>query len=152
MHVALFARTALIAAALVIPAACSSGDRSTEPIVAAAPSGSSPTSGGVRVVSPDEAAAITADPPADLVVLDVRTPAEYAEGHLGDAIVLDFYEPDFADRLAQLDRDVPYVLYCRSGNRSGQTREMMAELGFTDVADVDGGILAWADAGGPIDR
>jgi rhodanese-related sulfurtransferase len=64
--------------------------------------------------------------------------------------MLDFYAPDFADRLAQLDPDVPYLIYCRSGNRSGQTLALMEDLGFTDVADVDGGILAWGDAGLPV--
>lgn len=105
---------------------------------------------GIRVVSPTEGAAIQADPPADLVVLDVRTPEEFAEGHLDDALLVDFYDEDFADQLAELDRDVPYLLYCRSGNRSGQARALMADLGFTDVADVDGGIVAWEQAGLPV--
>ena len=59
-------------------------------------------------------------------------------------LVLDFYEADFGEQLAALDRGVPYVIYCRSGNRSGETREMMIELGFTDVANVAGGINAWS--------
>ncbi len=105
---------------------------------------------GVRLVSPAEGGAIESEPPANLVVLDVRTPDEYAEGHLAGATLLDFYDDDFADQLAQLDPDVPYLLYCRSGNRSGQTAEMMSELGFVDVADVDGGIVAWTEAGLPV--
>jgi len=83
-------------------------------------------------------------------VLDVRTADEFAEGHIEGAVMLDFYDPDFAAQIAELDPDVPYLLYCRSGNRSGQTTEIMDQLGFTDVADVDGGILAWADAGLPV--
>ncbi|MDH3705186.1 MAG: rhodanese-like domain-containing protein [Acidimicrobiia bacterium] len=123
--------------------------------VLSAACGSSPaadeaTAAGVRVVPVDEAAAIHTDPPADLVVLDVRTPDEYVDGHLDGAVVLDFYAPDFATDLAALDRDVPYLLYCQSGNRSGQSRQMMAELGFTDVADIEGGISAWIDAGHPV--
>lgn len=102
---------------------------------------------GVRLVTPQDGAAIQADPPADLVVLDVRTTEEFAEGHLDGAIMVDFYAPDFADQLADLDPDVPYLLYCRSGNRSGQAAALMADLGFADVADIDGGIVAWADAG-----
>ncbi len=93
---------------------------------------------------------ILADAPDDLVVLDVRTPEEFAEGHLADATLIDIYEADFADRIAELDPDVPYVVYCRSGNRSGQAVELMGELGFTDVTDIDGGILAWNAAGLPI--
>ena len=108
------------------------------------------TGDGVRLVSVDDGADIRADPPEDLVVLDVRTPEEFAEGHIEDAVLIDFYAEDFADRLEELDRDVPYLLYCRSGNRSGQVAEMMEELGFTDVADVDGGIVAWIEAGHPV--
>ena len=102
--------------------------------------------GGVRVVSPAEAAVVQNDPPAGLQIIDVRTPEEFTEGHLGGATMIDFYADDFVDRIAELDRDVPYLIYCRSGNRSGQTRALMAELGFTDVVDVDGGIIAWTEA------
>ncbi len=102
---------------------------------------------GISTISADAAAAITADPPDGLVVLDVRTPEEYAEGHLDGAVLVDFYEPDFAEQLAALDGDVPYLVYCRSGNRSGQALGMMEQLGFTSVADIDGGIVAWAGAG-----
>ena len=105
---------------------------------------------GLSTISALDAAAIAAAPPADLVVLDVRTPEEFAEGHLEGAVLVDFYDADFADQLAALDPDVPYLLYCRSGNRSGETLGVMEQLGFTSVADVDGGIVAWADAGLPV--
>lgn len=105
---------------------------------------------GIRLIGAEQGAALQADPPADLVILDVRTPEEFADGHLEGAVMLDFHEPDFADRLADLDPDVPYLLYCRSGNRSGQTAALMKELGFVDVADVDGGIIAWGAAGHPL--
>lgn len=104
---------------------------------------------GIRLVSAHEGAAIQSDPPDDLVILDVRTPEEFAEGHLDGAIMIDFYRDDFADQLGQLDPNVPYLLYCRSGNRSGQTTAIMQELGFTNVADIDGGIVSWTEAGLP---
>lgn len=104
---------------------------------------------GIRLVSAQAGADIANNPPEDLVILDVRTPEEFAEGHLDGAIMIDFYRDDFADRLAGLDPNVPYLLYCRSGNRSGQTASIMSDLGFTNVADVDGGILAWNQAGLP---
>jgi len=63
--------------------------------------------------------------------------------------MIDFYEDDFADQIADLDPDVPYLVYCRSGNRSGQTAAIMEELGFADVSDVDGGIVSWFDSGLP---
>lgn len=107
------------------------------------------TAGGVRLISATDGAAIQNDPPADLVILDVRTPEEFTEARLDGAVMLDFYREDFADRLAELDPDVPYLLYCRSGNRSGQTADIMKQLGFADVADVDGGIISWSAANLP---
>lgn len=139
------------AVALLLAAGCGSDDNSssaspdTNDTAAAAESAP-----GIRLVTAAEGAAIQADPPEDLVVLDVRTPEEYAEGHLEGAILVDFYDPDFADQLAELDPDKPYLLYCRSGNRSGQAADIMDTLGFSNVADVDGGILAWATSGNPI--
>jgi rhodanese-related sulfurtransferase len=105
---------------------------------------------GLSTISAADAAAIADAPPADLVVLDVRTPEEFAEGHLEGAVLVDFYDADFADQLAALDPDVPYLLYCRSGNRSGQALGVMEQLGFTSVANLDGGIVAWSGAGLPV--
>ncbi len=101
------------------------------------------------MVSAQDAAATIAAPPAELVILDVRTQEEFDEGHLDGAVLLDFYRDDFADELAKLDREAPYLIYCRSGNRSGQTRTLMAELGFASVTDVDGGIVEWQQVGLP---
>jgi rhodanese-related sulfurtransferase len=106
--------------------------------------------GGIRTVQPDVGAALQADPPSDLVILDVRTPEEFSEVHLEGATLMDFYDADFSDQLATLDPDVPYLIYCRSGNRSGQTVAMMEDLGFTDVSNVDGGIVAWLDDDLPV--
>lgn len=105
---------------------------------------------GIRVVAAEQAAATIADPPDDLVILDVRTQEEFDEGHIEGAVMLDFSRDDFAEELATFDPDVPYVLYCRSGNRSQGTREIMAELGFADVEDIDGGIVGWREAGLPV--
>ena len=144
-HTPLARLSALAALSMVLAAACGGGDGPEQASAATTDGGP-----GVRLVSTADGRAIQADGPADLVVLDVRTPDEFASGHLADAVLIDFYRPDFAERIAELDRDVPYLLYCRSGNRSGQAAALMADLGFTDVADVDGGVLAWADAGLPL--
>lgn len=88
----------------------------------------------------------------DVRVLDVRTPEEFAEGHVEGATLIDFYEPDFAERIAALDRGTTYVVYCRSGNRSGQATALMAEQGFVAVNDVGGGVLAWEADGLPLAR
>ena len=142
------AALALIAS-LALATGCSGG-ATTDTAEAAPPAADAADAAGIRLVTAQEGAAIQADPPEGLVVLDVRTPEEFAEGHLEGAVMIDFYRDDFADQLAELDPDVPYLLYCRSGNRSGQTTAIMGQLGFTDVADVDGGIVSWAQSGLPI--
>ena len=81
------------------------------------------------------------------VILDVRTPAEYAEGHIAGAVNIDFYSSEFEEMVKALDRDDTYFIYCRSGNRSGQARNLMEGLGFAEVYNLSGGINAWQDAG-----
>ena len=140
---------AIVAGMSVILAACG-GDAESTPEADAPAEDVIDGSPGVRVVSPTEGAAIQASPPDGLVVLDVRTLEEFNEGHLEGATMIDFYRADFEAELAALDKDAPYLLYCRSGNRSGQTRAIMEELGFTNVADVGGGIVAWVEADLPV--
>ena len=57
---------------------------------------------------------------------------------------------DAADRIGELDRDLPYVLYCNSGNRSADAAQLMTDLGFSEVYEVDGGIQGWLGAGLPV--
>jgi phage shock protein E len=83
-------------------------------------------------------------------ILDVRTPEEYAEGHLPSALNVDFYAEDFTAHLESLPREAPYAIYCRSGNRSGKALEQMRTLGFTDVRDLRGGMHAWAAENRPV--
>ncbi|MBC8083983.1 MAG: rhodanese-like domain-containing protein [Hymenobacter sp.] len=68
-----------------------------------------------------------------IVLLDVRTPAEFATGHLKGARNLDFRAPGFGDQVSRLDKSQTYVLYCASGNRSGQTTVLMEETGFKKI-------------------
>ena len=90
-------------------------------------------------------------PPADLMVLDIRTPEEFAGGHLANAINIDYYADDFETRLAELDLDVPYVMYCRTGNRSSKALPIMDSLGFSEVYELGGGIQAWNGTNLPIE-
>jgi len=121
-------------------------------LVAAACGGSdtAQSTAGIRVVSASDAETIQAEPPAGLTILDLRTPEEFASGHIEGATMIDFYAPDFRDRLEELDPTQPYLIYCRSGNRSSQTRAILEDLEFADVADVDGGIVAWQSQGLPL--
>jgi rhodanese-related sulfurtransferase len=73
-------------------------------------------------------------------VIDVRTPAEYDAGHIAGAQNIDVEAADFGSKIAALDKKAPYLVYCRSGRRSGIAAADMAKAGFTDV--VDGGAMA----------
>jgi phage shock protein E len=75
---------------------------------------------------------------ADTIVIDVRTPAEYSEGHLDGAVNIDVQDANFGTILSQLPTDGEYVVYCRSGNRSAQAVEIMKASGFTNVTDAGG--------------
>jgi rhodanese-related sulfurtransferase len=86
------------------------------------------------------------DNPA-FILLDVRTPGEYNKGHIPGAKLLDFHQRDFIKRLKTLDRDKTYLLYCRTGNRSGRTLTLMEKLGFKQVAHLAGGVVAWQRKG-----
>lgn len=70
------------------------------------------------------------------IIVDVRTPAEYAEDHVPNSLNIDFYNPQFLAQLAKLDRSKSYSLYCRSGNRSGQALQIMKQLGFEKVENL----------------
>ena len=99
-------------------------------------------------VSPKEFSEVIADP--TIVILDVRTPQEFAEGHLANAINIDFQSGNFEQEIASLDKTKTYAVYCRSSNRSGQAVKVMAKAGFTSMYDMDGGIIDWQAAGGQI--
>ncbi len=80
-------------------------------------------------------------------VIDVRTPAEYADGHLDGAVNIDLQSGSFAAEVSALPADASYIVYCRSGNRSAQAVEVMRQAGFTRVVDA-GGIAAAAERTG----
>lgn len=82
------------------------------------------------------------------VLLDVRTPAEYAAGHLLGARNLDIEGSGFATQIMSLDKNATYAIYCHSGNRSGAALEQMAAAGFTHLFDLAGGLMAWQAMGG----
>lgn len=77
------------------------------------------------------------------IILDVRTADEYHSGHLPDAILIDYYKNDFKQQLSKLDKNKPVFVYCASGGRSGSTAEVLSDMGFKQVYDLQGGINAW---------
>ena len=86
----------------------------------------------------------------DFLIIDVRTPEEFKDGHIENAILIDFYSENFKDELAKLDREKTFSIYCRSGNRSGQAVDIMAELGFQEIYNLSVGIQEWIAQGFPI--
>ena len=75
----------------------------------------------------------------DTVIIDVRTPAEFASGHLEGALNIDVHSPDFAAQIMELDPSGEYFVYCRSGNRSGQAIAQMTQMGFDGNNLTNGG-------------
>ena len=84
------------------------------------------------------------------VVIDVRTPAEFADGHVAGARNIDVEAGDFAARISSLDKTASYLVYCRTGRRSAIAADEMAGAGFADIVD-GGGIADLVAAGAPIE-
>lgn len=87
-------------------------------------------------VAPAQAQEMLARP--GVVLLDVRTPSEFAAGHLSGARNVNFLSTDFPDQVAKLDPNTTYVLYCKSGNRAGQAGTLMLQKGFKNVVNAGG--------------
>ena len=85
-------------------------------------------------------------------VLDVRTDAEFAEGHLKGATNHDFTEDNFKTSLEKLDKAQPYLIHCESGARSAKSLKAFKELGFQHLYHLDGGIRAWKAEGLPVTK
>jgi rhodanese-related sulfurtransferase len=85
--------------------------------------------------------------PQNHVLIDVRTLDEWNDGHLKNAIRIDYYEDGFENEISKLDMDKSYILYCKSGGRSGKTLNMMKEKGFTVVYNIEGGMIQLKEQG-----
>ena len=105
----------------------------------------------IENISPQEAVALIQNNQnnPDFVILDVRTPEEFAGGYIENAINIDFYLETFRDELNKLDKNKTYLIYCRSGNRSGNALNIMEELNFKEVYNMAGGINGWKAEGLP---
>lgn len=85
-----------------------------------------------------------------VVILDVRSPEEFVDGHIAKALNMDYDFPGFKQQLNELDKNASYLVYCRSGNRSGKAVKLMQQLGFSSVFELEGGINVWQAAGYPL--
>jgi len=107
---------------------------------------------GTTVTHADAAGAGKLIADKKVVVLDIRTPKEYAAGHIAGATNIDFNASDFEKRLVQLDKSKTYLVHCASGGRSTKSLAQFKKLQFQSVVHLDGGIKAWQKAGQPVEK
>ncbi len=83
----------------------------------------------------------------EAVIIDVRTPEDFAKGHLENAQNINWNNDDFEQKIASYKKDTPLFMYCMSGGRSASATEKLRSLGYTKVYELDGGILKWRSEG-----
>jgi len=130
---------------------CSSEAGSTDTAAAAevqAPATTVDTPDSPVRVDVAEFASIIASPAVTIV--DVRTPQEYAEGHIEGAVNIPVELPDFMDQVSQLDPSATYAVYCRSGNRSQPAVAGMSSVGINGIYELESGTNGWTSEGQPL--
>ena len=96
------------------------------------------------------AALLKKDP--TVIVLDIRRPSEYEDGHIAKAKNIDFYADDFEGKLSNLDKSKTYLVHCAVGGRSTRSLATFKKLGFKSVVHLDGGFKGWAKDGLPVEK
>lgn len=79
----------------------------------------------------------------EFVIMDVRTLKEFKQGHIAGAFLLDYHSPDFIQGLQRLDKSKTYLIYCRTGNRSGRALKIIKEMNFSTIYHMKHGITEW---------
>jgi rhodanese-related sulfurtransferase len=106
------------------------------------------TATAVQPMSQDALLQHQAQHPDHLFLLDVRTPQEYAEGHIAGAVNVPYDQ--LATRLAEVPKDKDVVLYCRSGRRAGIAADVLAANGYSRLSHLEGDMNAWMEKGRPV--
>jgi rhodanese-related sulfurtransferase len=83
----------------------------------------------------------------NFVILDVRTPEEFKNGHIEKAIIIDYKSSDFQDKISMLDKKKTYLVYCKGGGRSTKSIEVMKNLNFNNLYHLFEGMETWAKGG-----
>ena len=83
----------------------------------------------------------------EIMLLDVRSPEEYAQGHIKHAVNINYFDADFMDQIMKLDKNEEIYLYCKGGIRSNNAANKLKKAGFTKVYDLKGGIVGWSNQG-----
>ncbi|MDO8362953.1 MAG: rhodanese-like domain-containing protein [Actinomycetota bacterium] len=147
-----FSKRVLALSLLVVAPLAACSDDATTTTTTAAAAQTTVVAGGqaaVTKVSPTDGQALIESMGADLTIIDVRTPEEFAGGHLAGAVNLNLESGSFSTEIAALDHAAAYIVYCQSGRRSGLATTAMAGAGFTQVYDL-GGLADWQAAGLPV--
>ena len=111
---------------------------------------------GAVVAAPDSPVRVGVQEFADVIaspgvtIVDVRTPEEYAQGHIEGAVNIPVEYPDFMDQVSQLDPAGTYAVYCRSGNRSQPAVAGMSEVGINGIFELESGTTGWTSEGQPL--
>lgn len=101
---------------------------------------------GVQTIEPkDFAAKLAQNPNAQL--LDVRTPEEFSSDHISKAVNVNWNDPSFVNNVATYDKTKPIYVYCKAGGRSAQAAAKLAEMGFTEIYNLNGGMMKWNSEG-----
>jgi rhodanese-related sulfurtransferase len=130
-------------------AGCSSSDAgtATAPASVAGPAAPVTAPSAPERVDAARFSEIVASP--GVMVVDVRTPEEFAAGHIEGAVNYNVEGPDFAAQIGALDPAGTYAVYCRSGNRSQAAVSAMAQAGIPGIYELESGIIGWEEAGLP---
>jgi rhodanese-related sulfurtransferase len=102
----------------------------------------------IHVLSPQEFRESMAGA-ENVQLVDVRTPEEFAEGHLEGALNINIGDTNFITEAEKLNLDKPIYIYCRSGKRSAKAALVLKDVGFKEIYDMDGGYLHWTEAATP---
>ncbi|HRP57748.1 thioredoxin domain-containing protein [Agriterribacter sp.] len=97
---------------------------------------------GIRLL-PAKAFAQTLDSTLQKQIIDVRTPEEFQSGHIATAKNINIYDTDFKDQLKKLNKEEPVFVYCKVGGRSAKAAKTLQDMGFVNVYDLQGGMMAW---------
>jgi len=84
------------------------------------------------------------------VLVDVRTNDEYSSGYIENSLNIDYLSNDFSKNVEKLNKNIPIVLYCRSGKRSSLSANKLSKLGFKEIYNLQGGILEWIELGNSV--
>jgi rhodanese-related sulfurtransferase len=103
----------------------------------------------IKLVTPEEMKELAKMDGVQLI--DVRTPEEFEEGHIKGFQNINFMSDTFQEDIEKLDKTKPIIVYCKSGNRSGKSCEIMKEKGFVKIYDLEGGIEKWKYEGNEIE-